>query len=676
MISGSSRTPRAVAFVAIIAVIVIVLLPITLEAQRGQGPLPQSVEIDPPRLTLGVGESATLTALVRDADGDVLEVPVLFLAADPRSLTVDPQGGRVQAHAPGEFTVIARVPRGGGRGRGGVFLTANVEVRVPFPPLERVEIDPLPDTLYTGTFVRPDYRLYDSRDVLRDDGILFLSSDPGVLAVDAFGQLVANGPGNAVVRLAAGGLTEEFAVRVVENPVRTLELAASQASARTGDVVRFSAVARDLNGREIADVPVYYSVEFLPDRGDPAAPASGQITPDGRFVAERPGRYTIAANAGTAFRTSTIEVGPRDVGQRVTVVGRAPVRDHHTSDLWVWEGPDGRDYAMTGTWGGDGEAFVWDVTDPENIGRIDEIRVDARTVNDVKVSEDGRMAVITREGASNRINGIVLLDVSDPARVTRIRAYDDELTGGVHNAFIHQGHVYAVNNGIRYDVINVGEPSNPFRVATFGLETPGTSIHDVWVEDGIAYSSNWEDGVVLVDVGNGIAGGAPGRPVAFASYRDRRGQTHAAFPFRSQSTGRFYVILGDESFPDGLDPEGPTVPAGYMHVVDFTDLDNPVEVARFEVPEAGSHNLWVEDDILYAAFYNGGLRVVDLSGELMGDLYRQGREIARFLPKDRQGVVPNESMVWGAQPHKGIVYLSDWNSGLWAIRLDPPGDRN
>jgi hypothetical protein len=113
-----------------------------------------------------------------------------------------------------------------------------------------------------------------------------------------------------------------------------------------------------------------------------------------------------------------------------------------------------------------------------------------------------------------------------------------------------------------------------------------------------------------------------------------------------------------------------------MHVVDFTDLDNPVEVARFEVPEAGSHNLWVEDDILYAAFYNGGLRVVDLSGELMGDLYRQGREIARFLPKDRQGVVPNESMVWGAQPHKGIVYLSDWNSGLWAIRLDPPGDRN
>ena len=157
----------------------------------------------------------------------------------------------------------------------------------------------------------------------------------------------------------------------------------------------------------------------------------------------------------------------------------------------------------------------------------------------------------------------------------------------------------------------------------------------------------------------------------FASYVDEGGWTHAAFPFRSDSTGRFYVIVGDETFPTGLDPEGPTVPGGYMHVVDFTDLENPVEVARFEVPEAGSHNMWVEDDVLYAAFYNGGLRVVDLSGELMGDLYRQGRQIASFQPKHPDAVVPNESMVWGAQPHKGVVFLSDWNSGLWALRLEP-----
>ena len=109
--------------------------------------------------------------------------------------------------------------------------------------------------------------------------------------------------------------------------------------------------------------------------------------------------------------------------------------------------------------------------------------------------------------------------------------------------------------------------------------------------------------------------------------------------------------------------------AGYIHLVDFTDPLNPEEVARYDVPEAGSHNFWIEGDELYAAFYNGVLRVVDISGDLQGDLYKQGREIAWFLPTDKAGVIPNASMVWGPQPHKGKIFFTDWNSGLWAVEL-------
>ena len=36
----------------------------------------------------------------------------------------------------------------------------------------------------------------------------------------------------------------------------------------------------------------------------------------------------------------------------------------------------------------------------------------------------------------------------------------------------------------------------------------------------------------------------------------------------------------------------------------------------------------LEDDKLYVGYYQAGLRVVDISGELRGDLYRQGRELA------------------------------------------------
>ena len=87
---------------------------------------------------------------------------------------------------------------------------------------------------------------------------------------------------------------------------------------------------------------------------------------------------------------------------------------------------------------------------------------------------------------------------------------------------------------------------------------------------------------------------------------------------------------------------------------------------------AGTRSIWVEDDILYIGYYNGGLRVVDISGELRGDLYRQGREIAAFRPQDPESFIPNAPMVWGPQPYKGHIFVADHHSGLWAVKLVDP----
>ena len=100
-------------------------------------------------------------------------------------------------------------------------------------------------------------------------------------------------------------------------------------------------------------------------------------------------------------------------------------------------------------------------------------------------------------------------------------------------------------------------------------------------------------------------------------------------------------------------------------------MQNPKKVARYKVPEYGTHNIWVEDDILYQAYYEGGLRVVDVSGLLQGNLYTQGREIAVFKPNDPVGYVYNAPTTWSAMPFKGNIFLSDANSGLWAVRLQP-----
>lgn len=504
----------------------------------------------------------------------------------------------------------------------------------------------------------------------------FTSSKEDVAIVDAFNNLKLLKKGKTLLTLKAEGIETQIQIDVNENPIHSLDLTHNYYSKeiRTGDVVHFSAQAKDRKGKEISEIPINYSYTVQPD-DHLGQGASAVLEQDGKFVANHSGIYTVLAHSGNVISETTFRVVNRNMKRTLEVVGKGIVPDVKTSDLWVWEGIDGRDYAITGTWGARGEAFLWDVTDPSNIHTIDTVQVDARTVNDVKVSEDGTIAVITREGASDRRNGIIIMDVSNPKEVKILSEYTEGLTGGVHNTFIYDDHVYAVNNGRKYDIINIEDPKNPRTVGVVELDTPGHAIHDVWIEDGIAYSSNWGDGIVAMDIGSNInadmpgAGGSPENPKYLGSYTYPSGWNHAAFPFKSKSTGDFYIAAGDEAFPYGLNLNGPNRAAGWIHFVKFDGWDNPDEVARYQVPEAGSHNYWIEDDVLYAAFYNGGLRVVDISGELLGNLYDQGREIANFFPMDEHAAIPNAPFTWGPQPYKGLIFLSDWNSGIWAVKL-------
>ncbi len=654
-----TRTVSAILLLAMAA-------PSTALAQQLSKPSDNGkVQVSPDRLTLPVGEKAQLEATILDKDGEPTKGNLLYLSRARRSVRVS-RSGEVTAIKPGNFEIIVRAILPSGRGP-----EAKVIVSVPHPTPTAIQLTGAPSKLYTGTTVRVTAAVVDKKNVARTDLTVALSSsNTDAMAIDAYGYLTAGRPGSATLHANGGGIKHEHPIVVFENPVRSLKLAASHETARTGDVVHFTTNLRSADGSEIDSVPVHYTLHATPDDALGNG-ATGQIEQDGRFVAEAPGLYTIVATCGSVTDRLTIRCNQRLTQKRkLKKIGHGAVLDVHTSDLWVWEGVDGRDYCVTGTWGANGDAIFWDVTDPSRIERIATVTCDARTVNDVKVSEDGRLCIISREGASNRKNGLVVYDVTNPKNPKRLSQYDDELTGGVHNVFIDKNYVYALSAGRRYDVLDIKNPLAPTRVGSYQIFEPGASIHDVWIENGIAFSSNWRYGVHMVDIGNGIRGGSPSNPVKIASYAYPSGWNHAAFPWRSKDTGKFYVVAGDEAFPHGLHTKTkPTYARGWLHFIDFTDLDEPKEVARYQVPEAGTHNLWIEGNLLYVAYYNGGLRVVDISGELMGDLYRQGREIAWFIPTHPRAVVPNASMVWGPQPHKGKIFFSDWNSGLWCVEL-------
>jgi hypothetical protein len=87
------------------------------------------------------------------------------------------------------------------------------------------------------------------------------------------------------------------------------------------------------------------------------------------------------------------------------------------------------------------------------------------------------------------------------------------------------------------------------------------------------------------------------------------------------------------------------------------------------VPGRGVSKFWVQNDTLYVGSHNGGLRAVDVSGDLRGRMTR--REMAVVATGDERGYVPNLTFTWAAMPHNGLVFATDFNSGLWVARLVP-----
>ena len=691
------------------------LIPAGAFAQAGSeadGPAPVALTVSPEEITVTAGETARISATVLDGDGNEMEAEVLYLPLygqywnlEERTwgfnlFTVSPDG-RVATVRPGEYAVLVRVVgRASDASVGDSDVGGYLQQRVPLTILPRPPASIVlnaPGPLYAGTEVTLEATPLDGDGAFADDvEVEWRTSDasiampigqpPANQRTTRRGVLALGAPGTVAITAAAGAATAEMTLDVEPNPAARITLSPDRSAVRTGDVTHLAVAVTDAEGQALDDVPVAFSVSAITDAMASGGPSSGLVTQDGRFVADLPGAYTVVARTGSVTASALIRVVERGVRRPIELVGHGRVQDRATTDLWVWEAPNGRDYAMTGTHSAGGHAYVWDVTDPANLEVVDVVRADARSVNDVKVSEDGATAVISREGASNRRNGLVILDVSDPAvGVRKLAEYDDRLTGGVHNTFIHDGHVYALSAARRYDIISIEDPAAPRRVGSFALDNPARSIHDVVVRDGVAYSANWTDGVAVVDVGGAGQGGSPQEPRLIGQFPFPTGWNHTVYPYRSASTGKFYIFAGDEAARSGpsYSPEsaiGTGTPGyenephrwrGWVHILEWDETfeSPPRLVARYEVPEAGSHNVWVEDDVMYVAFYNGGLRVVDVSGELLGNLYRQGREIARFLPLDPEGFVPNAAQVFGAQPHKGTIFFSDMNSGLWAVRL-------
>ena len=610
-----------------------------------------------------VGQEIKLTVVATDASGKVISEKPSTYFAGPFDIAAVDDDGNVKLFGTGEVVVGAIVA-----GKPGITT-----FYVKAPGIKTIELSSLKTPLAVGGSVQIDAVTRIANGNPRTGvPINWTSSNAQVAIVDEGGVVTGVGPGTAVITAASGTASATTSISVVKNNLRSLIVNGGAKSARTGDVVHFTARC-DPN-----DFTTRWSVS-----GNAAT-----IDHDGSFVAEKPGTYIVTATTGNISDSASIVITPRNVQREIKVVGRAPFKEFQGAEQWIIG-----NYAYYSTISD--RFLVYDISNPTQPKLTDTIKVDARLVNDIMTTADGKILVISREGASNRKNGIAFYDTSDPAHPKLISEYTATVTGGVHSAFVDGHYVYLTDDATgSLRIVDFRDAKNPKEVARWQTENPlatlirtkegetigGRYLHDVYVKDGLAYLAYWHDGLVILDVGAGLKGGSPEKPQLVSQLRFNHNElygngwlagTHSVYRYKN------YLFVGDEVFPALFDIKSPRrFPVrGIVHVIDVSDINQPQKVAEYPVPEGGAHNMWVEDDVMYLGYYSGGGRVVDVSGELRGDLYRQGREIAALWTGDAQGFRANLPFTWGAQPHNGLIYFNDIHSGLWIVKLGEKIDK-
>jgi hypothetical protein len=233
-------------------------------------------------------------------------------------------------------------------------------------------------------------------------------------------------------------------------------------------------------------------------------------------------------------------------------------------------------------------------------------------------------------------NGTFIVDLTDPLNPRTVSFV--EIRQGSHNQSVHPSGNYLYNSNSdlitsvtpAIEITDISDPAHPRDAGELPLPTRpglGTESHDIsFNASGTrAYSAALSQGVII-DTTN------PAEPTIVTSFLDPSINVwHEAEPFRlrdSRGNQQEFLIVEDEVAGAIGTAQCPN---GGVHVYDITGENekNPVKVGYWNIDDAGptatpedsctAHVFDIHEKAkrMTIAYYNGGVRVVDISG-LMG----------------------------------------------------------
>jgi hypothetical protein len=428
-------------------------------------------------------------------------------------------------------------------------------------------------------------------------------------------------------------------------------------------------------------------------------------------------RYGTGRNRGSDLEFATIEV-PTAAPPASTGPGRGKANGRARSGPRggdVAPATEARTFAFAGSYT-NGLQIV-DVTDPE-AAEIVAVYDCAVAQGDVQVwQKDGRWLVAyTRDtgyasatrtsstcfreavalGFADDVDalgpGTFIVDVTDPYAPTL--ASFVSFPKGSHNQTVHPGgnHLYNSNSElitsvageVGIEVVDISDLSAPRQVAFVPLPIRpglGTESHDITFNaDGTrAYSAALSQ-TVIIDTED------PANPSVISSFVDPAiNVEHQSDPITIVDPvlgEREFLLVEDEFL--GASPTG-QCPNGGVHVYDITgELEtSPRKVGYWNISDVGltadglgtctAHvfELHEQEQLMTIAYYNGGVRVVDLSGLVGVALGRAGvgmRELAsfRFPDSDTWAV----KAPWVSRDVPFYIYGNDQARGFDVYRVD------
>ena len=195
-----------------------------------------SVGIAPDEVSLTVGETQALHAVLWDGEGNTLDRPVAWSSSDPTVASVE--DGAVTGLSAGSAEVTAT-----SEGMEGVAVVSVAPV-----PVASLAVSPASLQLTVGEAAQLSADVRDAAGNPLDRPVSWASADPSVATVDGSGNVTAEAVGSTSVTATSEGVSTSASVVVSEVPVASLEVSPASLALYVGAHAQLTAIARDASG--------------------------------------------------------------------------------------------------------------------------------------------------------------------------------------------------------------------------------------------------------------------------------------------------------------------------------------------------------------------------------------------------------------------------------------------